>query len=231
MRFLALSLVLASSAAFACDGPQSQMMGNHMAMGYNGGQMMRLPTMVQRVSSSGLPTPDLPSGSRFTMPDGLTGWVLDPVTNLPGIPGIHVPGLQQRRQQEDLSPADIDAIREALKEETKFKRIGPELFTMEEANELSKKTGKPVLCWMGPHVFANAKARERSLALADTTIQAVMDSDGETRDAKGNPLPLHRVKFTDNGFYSKDSKVAFIPVAKLDKDSDKKILAFTRGGK
>lgn len=197
MKFAIAGLFMAS-VAFACDGPQSQMMGNHMMglTGYNAGLLTQ--------------------GS-FMMPDGGRGWELPPM-------------IRRTPAQEEL-PADVDALREALRAEREFKRTGPELFTMEEANALSKKTGKPVLCWMGPHVFANAKARERSLALADTTIQAVMDTDGETRDAKGNPLPMHRVKFTDNGFYSKDSKVAFIPVAKLDKDSDKKILAFTRGGK
>ena len=186
---ITLMILFGTSALFACDGPQSQSMGMHMAGGYNGGMMMRAPSFA-------------------TLP----------------------PVIMRAPAQEEL-PADIDAIREALRAEKEFKRTGPQLFTMDEANELSKKTGKPVLCWMGPHVFANAKARERSLALADTTIQAVMDSDGETRDAKGNPLPTHRVKFTDNGFYSKDSKVAFIPVAKLDAGSDKKILAFTRGGR
>lgn len=126
------------------------------------------------------------------------------------------------------NPSAAD-IREAIAAEKDFLRTGPRLFSMADAQRESARTGKPVLCWMGSHIFASAKARERSEESADTTIQAAMDTDGETRDAKGNPLPRLRVKFSDRN-YTPDAKVAFIPASKLDNGSVKKILAFTRGG-
>lgn len=126
--------------------------------------------------------------------------------------------------------ADLDTLRDALRAEQDFKENGPRLFSMDDALVLSKKTGKPVVCWMGPHIFANAKARAVSRELGETTIQAVMDTDGETHDSSGKPLPLHRVKFS-NGSYGKDARVAFIPASKLTTESGKKILAFTRGSK
>jgi len=113
--------------------------------------------------------------------------------------------------------------------ELDFLANGPKLFPMDKAIELSRATGKPVVCWMGQHIFANEKARAASTALGETTIQAAMDSDGETIGGNGEALPTLRVKFS-SGNYAANSKIAYIPVSKLNEDSPAKILAFARGG-
>lgn len=113
-------------------------------------------------------------------------------------------------------------------EELDFLANGPKLFPMDVALKVSAKTGKPVVCWMGPHIFASAKARAASEALGDTTIQAVMDTDGETVGIDGKAIPVHRVKFS-SGNYAPTAKVGYIPVAKLTEESPAKILAFARG--
>lgn len=125
-------------------------------------------------------------------------------------------------------PAESAPATRSTQEELEFLATGPRLFTMDDALKVSAKTGKPVVCWMGKHIFADKRAREASLALGDTTIQATMDTDGETHNAKGEPLPPLRVKFS-SGNYEPTAKVAYIPVSKLTKDSPAKILKFVRG--
>lgn len=111
------------------------------------------------------------------------------------------------------------------KAEQDFLKNGPKLYTMEKALELSKATGKPVVCWMGEHLFANESARRLSTELGETTIQATMDSDGTEYDRVG-----FRVKFSDNGY--KDGKTYFIRLANFDKPrTAETILAVSRGGK
>lgn len=116
----------------------------------------------------------------------------------------------------------------STQEELDFLANGPKLFPMDKALQVAKLTGKGVVCWMGPHIFADARARAASLALGDTTIQATMDTDGETVAANGKPLPVHRVKFSSNN-YEGNKQTAFIPVSKLDNEAPAKILAFVRG--
>lgn len=85
----------------------------------------------------------------------------------------------------------------------------PKLYTMAEATEVHKRTGKPILCWMGAHVFADLNARKLSQELKDTTIQASMASDpDDKRYDQFNP----RVKF-DSSQYANGGKTYFIRAA------------------
>lgn len=125
------------------------------------------------------------------------------------------------------TPAAAPAADRSTQEEVDFLANGPKLYDMPTALKVSKLTGKPVVCWVGSHIFSEPKARTASAALGDTTIQAVMKSDGETIDKNGKPIPALRVKFTDNNYAG--GKTAYVPVAKLNEDSPAKILAFVRG--
>lgn len=112
-------------------------------------------------------------------------------------------------------------------EETQFLATGPRLYPMDKALQLSKATGKPVICWMGKHLFSDPRARELSgnSILTENTIQAVMDGDGTPYDAIGP-----RLKFT-NGNYGPDSKTFYVKLADFDKAGKAEaILAATRGG-
>lgn len=118
---------------------------------------------------------------------------------------------------------DADVI---TKEEADFLANGPRLYSMEKALELSKATGKPVVCWMGKHLFANESARKLSQELAETTIQAAMDKDNTPYDKIG-----FRVKYSSNN-YADNQQVYFTPLAKFDDPGRaEKILALARGGK
>jgi hypothetical protein len=118
----------------------------------------------------------------------------------------------------------VEKVQTELTEaEAKFLADGPRLYPMDKALALSAETGKPVVCWMGKHIFADDKARAASLALADTTIQAAMDSDGTAYDRVGP-----RVKFSNTN-YKDDATTYFVPVAKLSETFPKKILAVARG--
>lgn len=111
------------------------------------------------------------------------------------------------------------------KAEREFLKDGPTLYTMDKALEMSKVTGKPVVCWMGQHLFANAEARRLSSSLAATTIQAAMDSDGTEYDRVG-----FRVKFSTNNY--KDGTTFYVPLSRFDEPGmAEKILAKARGGK
>lgn len=115
------------------------------------------------------------------------------------------------------------ATTSSTQEELDFLENGPRLFPMDKALEVSAKTGKPVICWMGPHIFADAKARELSRRLGETTIQAVMDSDGTEYD-RFNP----RIKFsTDN--YGTEGKTFFVQVKNFNADTEAKVLKALRG--
>ena len=85
----------------------------------------------------------------------------------------------------------------------------PKLYPMDKALEVAKLSNKPVLCWMGEHVFANENARKLSQELKATTIQASManDSDNPKYD-KFNP----RVKFNTSQ-YVNGGKTYFIRAA------------------
>jgi|SRR5262245_1427418 len=110
-------------------------------------------------------------------------------------------------------------------EEMKFLAEGPRLYSMERAQELSRATGKPVVCWMGKHLFADERARRLSQELADTTIQAAMDRDGTPYDAVGP-----RVKFSSSN-YADDAKTYFIRLDNFDKPGQaERILRASRGG-
>jgi hypothetical protein len=110
--------------------------------------------------------------------------------------------------------------------ELAFLRDGPKLYTMDKALELSKETGKPVVCWMGRHLFADERARKLSAELGETTIQAAMDADGTEYDRVGL-----RVKFSSNQ-YAGDQQTYFIRLANFDKPGTaEKILAVSRGGR
>ena len=116
--------------------------------------------------------------------------------------------------------------------EAQFLKDGPKLYTMDEALKESAKTGKPVLCWMGPHLFAEADARQLSKSLGTTTLQAAMDSDGEEGkiDPKtGKPIPVFRVKFSTNNY--KDGETIYVPLSRMSEPGmAEKILAKVRGG-
>lgn len=86
---------------------------------------------------------------------------------------------------------------EQLREEVEFlvSSDSPKLFPMDKALEVAKITGKPVLCWMGKHAFADPNIRQLSKALGSTTIQAAMDGDGTQYD-EFNP----RVKFDSSQY-------------------------------
>jgi hypothetical protein len=114
----------------------------------------------------------------------------------------------------------------ATAEELAFLKNGPRLYTMDKALEISKATGKPVVCWMGQHLFADERARKLSESLGETTIQAAMDKDGTEYDAVG-----FRVKFSSNN-YQGDQKTYFIRLANFDKPGVKEsILSHSRGAK
>lgn len=113
----------------------------------------------------------------------------------------------------------------ATKEEAAFLKTGPTLYTMDKALEVSKATGKPVVCWMGKHLFADERARRLSAELGETTIQAAMDADGTEYDRAG-----FRVKFSD-GNYRESAKTYFIRLANFKAGTAEKILAVSRGGK
>jgi hypothetical protein len=112
------------------------------------------------------------------------------------------------------------------KGEADFLKTGPKLYTMDQALKVSQETGKPVVCWMGKHLFANESARKLSRELGETTIQAAMDTDGTEYDSVG-----FRVKFSD-GNYKDTAKTYFIRLSNMDKPGQaEKILAVSRGGK
>jgi hypothetical protein len=114
----------------------------------------------------------------------------------------------------------------ASPEEAAFLKDGPKLYTMDAALVESAKTGKPVVCWMGKHLFADERARALSKSLGDTTIQAAMDSDG-SKDDQVAPL---RVKFSNNG-YKDAAKTFYIPVGQFaDPWVAETILSYSRGG-
>jgi hypothetical protein len=129
------------------------------------------------------------------------------------------------------NPAEAPNVSTATAEELEFLATGPRLYPMDKAVELSRQTGKPVVCWMGRHLFADERARALSKSLGDTTIQAAMDDDGETgkKDPRtGARIPEHRVKFSDSN-YGAGAKTAYIPLDKFDRpDTAERILAFTR---
>lgn len=111
-------------------------------------------------------------------------------------------------------------------EEAAFLKDGPKLYTMDQALEVSKATGKPVVCWMGKHLFADERARELSRSLGDTTIQAAMDGDG-TKDDQVAPF---RVKFSNNG-YKDAAKTFYVPVGQFAwPGAAETILRVSRGG-
>src|SRR4051812_22464561 len=95
----------------------------------------------------------------------------------------------------------------ATPEELAFLKDGPRLYPMAQALELSKETGKPVVCWMGRHLFADPRARKLSSELGETTIQAAMDADGTEYDKLG-----FRVKFS-SGNYAPEAKTYTIRLA------------------
>ena len=108
--------------------------------------------------------------------------------------------------------------------EAAFLKNGPKLYTMADALKQSEKTGLPVVCWMGKHLFANPEARRLSSELGETTIQAAMDTDGTEFDRVG-----FRVKFSDNNYA--DGKTFYIPLARFgDAGTAERILAKVRGG-
>ena len=110
------------------------------------------------------------------------------------------------------------------KAELEFLRNGPRLYPMDKALELSKETGKPVVCWMGKGLFKNEAARKLSSELGETTIQAAMDTDGTEYDRVG-----FRVKFSTNN-YADTAKVYFVPLARFNEPGmAEKILAKARG--
>lgn len=144
-------------------------------------------------------------------------------------------GVKEAIATSQYTPISERVNREALPseltaEETDFLVNGPRLYPMDKALALSRETGKPVVCWMGKHIFADAKARKASLALGDTTIQAAMDDDGIPIDRDGKDLTKMgpRVKFSTSN-YSKDAQTAYIQVKNLNDESPAKILRFVRG--
>lgn len=111
-------------------------------------------------------------------------------------------------------------------EELNFLANGPRLYPMDKALELSRATGKPVICWMGRHLFSDERARDLSNSLKDTTIQAAMDTDGTPYDAVGP-----RLKFS-TGNYGDDAKTYYVPLAKFDRPgTTERVLAKARGGR
>ena len=111
-------------------------------------------------------------------------------------------------------------------EELNFLANGPRLYPMDKALELSKATGKPVVCWMGKHLFSDERARKLSTELKETTIQAAMDKDDTPYDQVGP-----RVKFTD-GNYTDDAKTYYIRLANFDRPGQgERMLAVARGGR
>jgi hypothetical protein len=153
------------------------------------------------------------------------------------------PAPHRGQVQESRAPAPtlapLPASHGATQEELDFLANGPRLYPMDKALELSKQTGKPVVCWMGRHLFADASARRLSRELGETTIQAAMDDDGETGKVDprtGNRIPEHRVKFSSSNYQptalSGPLKTAYIPLEKMDRPgAAERILAFARGSK
>lgn len=125
---------------------------------------------------------------------------------------------------------------ELTAEQAEFLANGPKLFTdMETAKKVSKLTGKPVACWVSQSantldIFKDSRARRVSRELGDTTIQVAMgyNPTRDRRDAEGKPLGA-RVEISSSN-YEATAKTAYIPVAKLDSDSGRKLLSFARGG-
>ncbi len=138
-------------------------------------------------------------------------------------PVAYLPGPASIRQASPRQQLDIDTI---TPEEKDFLVNGPRLYPMDKALELSKTTGKPVVCWMGKHLFANASARKLSKELADTTIQAAMDKDNTEMDRIG-----FRVKFSSNNY--DDNAVTYVtPLKSFDTPGRaERILSLARGGK
>lgn len=131
----------------------------------------------------------------------------------------------QKNVQKSAVPSQVSELTEG---EADFLANGPRLYSMDKALALSKETGKPVVCWIGKHIFADEKARTVSAELGKTTIQAVMDDDGISIDRDGKRIPANRVKFSSNN-YTGNSQTAYIPVSKLGAKSGSKILQFIRG--
>lgn len=152
----------------------------------------------------------------------------------PAVGACDEPSPQQAPKISKLPPSALKSAAPATQAELDFLANGPKLFTMDKALALSRETGKPVICWMGPNLFADERARALSTELGDTTIQAVMDDDGETGKldpATGKRIPAHRVKFS-SGNYEPTAKVAYIPLDKFDrKGTAEAILKFARGGR
>lgn len=112
-----------------------------------------------------------------------------------------------------------------LKSKKDFETDGPKLYTMDEALKVSDATGKPVVCWMGKDLFENKEARKLSLELAETTIQAAMDTDGTEYDKLG-----FRVKFSSNK-YKDTEKTYTIRMSNFSKPGvGDEILRVSRGG-
>jgi hypothetical protein len=114
---------------------------------------------------------------------------------------------------------------EELINELDFMKDGPRLYSMDAGKAEAARSGKPLICWMGPHIFANKEARRVSLELKDTTIQATMTADPDQPEYDVfNP----RVKFTTDN-YTKGAKVYFMQVKNFGKDAGDKILTAASG--
>lgn len=122
-------------------------------------------------------------------------------------------------------PAPVQYELTSSPEELNFLANGPRLYPMDKAVELSKATGKPVVCWMGKHLFSDPRARDLSNRLKDTTIQAAMDGDGTAYDRVGP-----RLKFSSTN-YADDAKTYYVKLANFDKDGQaERVLHLARGG-
>lgn len=121
-------------------------------------------------------------------------------------------------------------------EELSFLANGPRLYTMQKALELQKATGKPIVCWMGPHLFSADEARELSgnSVLTRGTIQAAMDSDGEEGKIDprtGKRIPTYRLKVS-TGNYANDTETVYVPLSRFAEPGiAEKVLAKARGGR
>jgi hypothetical protein len=148
-------------------------------------------------------------------------------------PSLRTPAPAPAPTYQAPAPAAIQESRTS-QAELDFLATGPRLYPMDKAIQLSRQTGKPVVCWMGKHLFANEQARHLSKELGETTIQAAMDDDGETGKVDprtGKRIPELRVKFSSSN-YAPEAKTAYIPLEKFDRaGTAEKILAFARGGK
>lgn len=136
----------------------------------------------------------------------------------------------QFRASPAVDPSAREFSQEELKAELDFIESGPRLYPMDKAIALGKASGKPVVCWMGKHIFANAEARRVSKELGETTIQAAMDTDGVRYGSKGEDLASigPRIKFSADN-YAGQSKTYYVPVSKFTPDTGGKVLTVALG--